>query len=362
MTRFIKVLPVIAGAVAGAIIALLIASGSTTKTVIEQVASPSTNSIPTSNSKTTGGLSVNQIYKTDSPGVVDITATSSSRATATASSAPRRRPPRMRARASSTTSRATSSPTSTSSRARAACRVNFQDGVSVPAKVLGTDPSTDVARDQGRRQPPPSCIRSRSRTPTRRRSETRWSRSAARSDCLRRPPRASSVPSAAASWPPTTTRSRVRSRPTRRSTPVTPAARCSTRSGQVLGLNDQIQTNSGDSAGVGFATPSNTDAARRQHDHRRQEVEHPYVGVCLEDSTTTPGAEIATSGGGSCTGGPIVAGSPGRQGGSRQGDVSEDQRHDDPEQRRLHLRDQRLQARRRGEAHRGDAEPQDERS
>ncbi len=76
MTRFIKVLPVIAGAVAGAIVALVIASGSTTKTVIEQVASPSTNSIPTSNSKTTSGLSVNQIYKMDSPGVVDITATS----------------------------------------------------------------------------------------------------------------------------------------------------------------------------------------------------------------------------------------------------------------------------------------------
>src|SRR5579871_892877 len=82
MTRFFKVLPVIAGAVAGAVIALLIASGGTNKTVIEQVASPSTNSIPTSVSKTTGGLTVNQIYKMASPGVVDITATSTQQGSA----------------------------------------------------------------------------------------------------------------------------------------------------------------------------------------------------------------------------------------------------------------------------------------
>ena len=72
MTRLIKVLPVIAGAVAGAVVALLIANGGTTKTVIEPFASASNNSVPTAISKTTSGLSVNQIYKTDSPGVVDI--------------------------------------------------------------------------------------------------------------------------------------------------------------------------------------------------------------------------------------------------------------------------------------------------
>ena len=72
MTRLMKILPVIAGAVAGAIVALLIAGGGgSTKTVTDEIVSQAAHAIPASNS-TTGAMTVNQIYKQDSPGVVDI--------------------------------------------------------------------------------------------------------------------------------------------------------------------------------------------------------------------------------------------------------------------------------------------------
>ena len=67
MTRLMKSMPVIAGAVAGAIVALLITGGGTTKTVTDTIVSPTSAAVPASTSKTTGGLTVNQIYKKDSP-------------------------------------------------------------------------------------------------------------------------------------------------------------------------------------------------------------------------------------------------------------------------------------------------------
>jgi len=42
-------------------------------------------------------------------------------------------------------------------------------------------------------------------------------------------------------------------------------------------------------------------------------VKHPYVGVCLIDSTSG-GAEISPSANSDCSTGPVVAGSPAAQG------------------------------------------------
>ena len=52
--------------------------------------------------------------------------------------------------------------------------------------------------------------------------------------------------------------------------------------GHVLGLNDQIQTNSGSNAGVGFAIPSNTVARIANEIISGEPVKHAYVGVELE--------------------------------------------------------------------------------
>jgi putative serine protease PepD len=88
--------------------------------------------------------------------------------------------------------------------------------------------------------------------------------------------------------------------------------------GQVVGLNDQIQTSSGDSAGVGFATPANADVQVATTIISGKTVEHPYVGVCLNQ---TGAAQIASSGGTDCPTGPIVAGSPGAKAGLVAGDT-----------------------------------------
>ena len=138
MTSLTKVLPVIAGAVAGALIALLIAHGGSTKTVVEQITTSSASSqnsstqgssaIPASTTSE-GGLSVNQIYKKDSPGVVDITTKSIHQGSNNGFFSSPTQTERTRAPASCTTSRATSSPTSTSSPARRTVKVHFQDGV-----------------------------------------------------------------------------------------------------------------------------------------------------------------------------------------------------------------------------------------
>ena len=103
------------------------------------------------------------------------------------------------------------------------------DGRSIDGQVKGADPSSDLAVvtiDPGSAPGTPS----RCSSPTRARSAwaTPPSRSATRSASTARRPRASCRASGAPSPRPTASRSTRSSRPTRRSTPVTPAARCST--------------------------------------------------------------------------------------------------------------------------------------
>ncbi len=62
----------------------------------------------------------------------------------------------------------------------------------------------------------------------------------------------------------------------------------------VLGLNDQIQTNSGSSAGVGFATPGNAVMKVANSIIAGHPVQHPYVGVDL-NPTSSGGAQISTT-------------------------------------------------------------------
>jgi S1-C subfamily serine protease len=95
--------------------------------------------------------------------------------------------------------------------------------------------------------------------------------------------------------------------------------------GQVIGLNDQIETNNtngqgeGSSSGVGFATPSNGDARIAREIISTGQAHNAYVGVSL-DPSVTGGAAIAksaTSAGAS----PIVSGSPAAKAGLQAGDL-----------------------------------------
>ena len=91
--------------------------------------------------------------------------------------------------------------------------------------------------------------------------------------------------------------------------------------GDVLGLNDQIQTNSGDSAGVGFATPANADVQVANTIISGKKVEHPYVGVCLERLAERRRRDRHDRSGSACATGPVVAGSPAAKAGLQPGDT-----------------------------------------
>ncbi len=95
--------------------------------------------------------------------------------------------------------------------------------------------------------------------------------------------------------------------------------------GEVIGLNDQIETNNtngqgeGSSSGVGFATPSSSDARIARDIIATGQAHNAYVGVSL-DPTVSGGAAIAKN---SSTAGasPIVPGSPAAKAGLEAGDL-----------------------------------------
>ncbi|MBV8991896.1 MAG: trypsin-like peptidase domain-containing protein [Solirubrobacterales bacterium] len=317
MKTLSRLIPIIGGAVAGGVIALIVASGgasthSVTTTVV-QPSSPST--IPTS--LTSGrGMTVNQIYRSASPGVVDIDVTEQ---------APNQggggfgfgfggpgggsqqsqgegagvvydkkgdilTDEHVVANASSVT-------------------VHFQDGLHASAKVLGSDASTDVAVirvDVPASELHPVAFADSSQAQ------------------VGDPVVAIGSPF---SLPETTTAGIVSATGRSITAPnnytiagaiQTDAAINPGNSGgplldanaHVLGLNDQIQTNSGSSAGVGFATPSNEDARIANAIIAGNPVKHAYVGVQLNGSSTG-GAGIST----------VSSGSPAQNAGLQAGEV-----------------------------------------
>jgi putative serine protease PepD len=80
--------------------------------------------------------------------------------------------------------------------------------------------------------------------------------------------------------------------------------------GKVVGVNSQIESQSGGNDGVGFAVPSNTVQRIAAALIADGEVEHAYLGVATED-TDADGARIAE----------VRPGTPAQEGGLRAGDV-----------------------------------------
>ncbi|MDQ6821150.1 MAG: trypsin-like peptidase domain-containing protein [Actinomycetota bacterium] len=287
MNRLTRLLPIVGGAVAGGVIALAIASGSTsTRSVTTTVVQPPAGTqLPTSLSASRG-LTVNQIYRQASPGVVDIVVTQNSQSPfggSTQSSGEGAGVVYDRNGDILTDEHVVSGASSVT--------VHFAGGRSASAKVLGTDPSTDVAVihvnvPASELHPIPMANSS----------------AAAVGD----PVVAIGSPF---SRPETTTAGIVSAVGRSIQAPngytitgsiQTDAAINPGNSGgplldadaQVIGLNDQIQTNSGSSAGVGFAIPSNTLVHIANQIIGGRPVRHAYVGVSL-DPTSTGGARIA---------------------------------------------------------------------
>src|SRR3954469_7635708 len=80
-------------------------------------------------------------------------------------------------------------------------------------------------------------------------------------------------------------------------------------SGRVIGVNSQIESDSGDNSGVGFAVPSNTVQRVVKAILAGGQVQHAYLGIQVTDGSG--GAEV----------GDVAAGSPAADAGLQQGDV-----------------------------------------
>ena len=81
--------------------------------------------------------------------------------------------------------------------------------------------------------------------------------------------------------------------------------------GQVIGINSQIESDSGGNDGVGFAIPSNSVRRVAQELIASGKVSHAYLGVQLTDASGGAGATVAQT----------VSGGPGADAGLRSGDV-----------------------------------------
>jgi putative serine protease PepD len=85
-------------------------------------------------------------------------------------------------------------------------------------------------------------------------------------------------------------------------------------SGEVVGVNSQIESDSGGNEGVGFSVPSNTVSSVVSKLVKGQKVEHPYLGVYVQTAANRPGAQI----------GRVQSGSPAADAGLKAGDVITD--------------------------------------
>jgi putative serine protease PepD len=82
-------------------------------------------------------------------------------------------------------------------------------------------------------------------------------------------------------------------------------------SGNVIGVNAQIESDSGDNAGVGFAIPINAVKSVANTIIGGGTVQHAYLGIRVGDAQNDAGASIGT----------VTAGSPADKAGLKAGDV-----------------------------------------
>jgi putative serine protease PepD len=299
MRRLSRWIPVIGGAVAGGIIAAVIASGaSSTKTVTVTTTRPAQQPALPASFNNGKGMSINQIYKSASPGVVDIVVTSQGQNPGFGFFGGGGSQQTQGEGAGVvydtkgdilTDEHVVSGATSV--------KVNFQDGHSYPAKVLGTDPSTDVAvirvdapssalhpiplanSSQAQVGDPVVAIGSPFSLP-----ETTTTGIVSQTGRSITAPNNYTIPNAI--------QTDAAINPGNSGGPLLDA------DGHLLGLNDQIETNNqtaggeGSSSGVGFAIPSNTVSHIANEIIGGHSVKHAYVGVSLTGASSG-GAQVA---------------------------------------------------------------------
>jgi putative serine protease PepD len=313
MKRHFRLLPILAAAVSGgAVAAIVVATGSSTKSVTTTVVQPARGATLPTSLTSTRGLSVNQIYRQDGAGVVDITVTSQTQSGGLFGGGSQQTQGEGAGVIYDTKGDILTDEHVVDG--ATSVTVTFEDGHKVGAKVLGSDPSTDVAvihvnAPASELHPIPFADSSNAQVGD--------------------PVVAIGSPF---SFPETVTQGIVSAvgrsitAPNNFTIPgaiQTDAAINPGNSGgplldgngDVLGLADQIETNNttptgqGSSSGVGFAIPSNTVARIGGLIISGKPVKHAYVGVFLNGSSTG-GAQISS----------VQSGSPAATAGLKQGD------------------------------------------
>ena len=325
MRRPSRWIPITGGAVLGGVAALAIAgcgsssSHTVTRTVTTSNASAATTEPAAFSSG--GGMSINQIYKKDGPGVVDIVVTTSGGSGGSlfgggGSSKDEGAGVVYNDKGYILTDQHVVA-------GAKSIRVTFQDGRVASAKLIGTDPSTDVGVikvnvPQSELHPlqfadsssaavgdDVVAIGSPFSLP-----ETVTSGIVSQTGRSIQAPNSYTIPGAIQTDAPIN--------PGNSGGPLLNAA------GQVLGLNDQIETNNtsadgeGSSSGIGFATPGNEDQKVANTLIAGNKVQHSYVGVFLS-STSEGGARIALQNENGQP--PVAPGSPAAKAGLKPGDL-----------------------------------------
>jgi putative serine protease PepD len=319
MKSLSRFLPVIAGAAAGAAIAAIISSGGGTKTVTQTTTVPAIRSSVPASFSGSKGLTINQLYKLTNPGVVDITTSGTS---------------------SSNTFGFGQQPTQGEGagvvfdnkgdiitdyhvvQSSSSIKVNFPSGHSTTATVVGSDPGADVAvihvnvpsswlhplpfADSSAVQVGDSVIAIGSPFSL---PSTVTAGIVSATGRTISAPNQFTIPNAIQTDAPIN--------PGNSGGPLINAA------GQVIGLNDQIETNNqsaqgqGSSSGIGFATPSNSDVRIAHQIISTGKAQNAYVGVSL-NAQVPGGAAISTA---SQSSEPIVPGGPAAKAGLQPGDL-----------------------------------------
>jgi putative serine protease PepD len=322
-----RVLPIIGGAVAGGLIALAVASGSTTThsvtttTVVQPSSSPA---LPTSFSGSTKALTISQIYQQDDPGVVDITTSSTQNSTGIFGFGQSQQTEGEGAGVVFDKKGDIVTDEHVVSGANS-ITVTFPDGVKAPASLIGSDTGADLAvirvkgvssselhpltfGDSTALQVGDSVVAIGSPFGL---PNTLTAGVVSATQRTIQAPNEFTIPNAV--------QTDAAINPGNSGGPLINAA------GQVIGLNDQIETNNtnsqgeGSSSGVGFATPSNSDARLAREIIATGQAHNAYVGVSL-DPSVSGGAGISKSASSSGED-PIQPGSPAAKAGLQAGDI-----------------------------------------
>ncbi len=321
-----RLLPIIGGAVAGGAIALAVASGSTTThsvtttTVVQPASSPS---LPTSFNDGKA-QTINQIYKSVGPGVVDIT-TSSTQNTGGVFGFGQQQQTQGEGAGVVFDKKGDILTDQHVVSGASKITVTFTDGTKAPATVVGSDTGADLAviRVQG---VPASALHP---LPFGDSSAVQVGDSViAIGSPFGLPNTVTAGIVSAVARTITAPNQFTIPNAIQTDAPINPGnsgGPLINSAGQVIGLNDQIETNNtngqgeGSSSGVGFATPSNSDVRIAREIIATGQAHNAYVGVSL-DPSVGGGAAIAKSA--SQNGSPPIApGGPAAKAGLQAGDV-----------------------------------------